>query len=130
MFPLIILLVAAMPWTAFAQNAKVETPPDRKAFTAANAIKDPRKKIEALEKFKRDFPASDSLEAADRTIFSTLVKKTPDEHARIHDQARAMYRKAAARKKDGTAAAIAEELAAQASCSKTPNGMRGRPSRR
>ncbi len=80
MFHLTILLVLAMSLAAFAQNAKDETRQDRKAFTAANAIKDPRKKIEALEKFKRGFPASDSLDAADRTIFWP-TRETPPRSA-------------------------------------------------
>jgi hypothetical protein len=53
-----------------------ETPPEPKAYTEASRISDPQKKIEALEKFKRDFPAS--VFPADQAILSTLVKSFPD----------------------------------------------------
>ena len=81
------------------QNAQPPTPqtppPDRKAFTDANAIKEPDKKIAAMEQFMRDFPDSQQVAAANQAIFQTLVKSYPDEKVRILDQAGKMIDKAA-----------------------------------
>ncbi|MBZ5580806.1 MAG: hypothetical protein LAQ30_01135 [Acidobacteriia bacterium] len=89
-----ILLSVAIPWAALTQTvpspekkqpeakaAPRETPPDSKAYSEASAITDPAKKIEALEKFKRDFPKSASVETANMSILSTLLKM-PNETAR------------------------------------------------
>jgi tetratricopeptide (TPR) repeat protein len=69
-------------------------PPDRKAFTDANAIKEPDKKIEAMEQFMKDFPDSQQVTAANQAIFETLVKNHPDDKTRILDQAGRMIDKA------------------------------------
>jgi tetratricopeptide (TPR) repeat protein len=58
-------------------------PPDRKALTDAGKIKEPDKKIEALEKVIADFPKSQSLYSAHQAIFETLVKSYPDQKERI-----------------------------------------------
>src|ERR1017187_3611460 len=52
-----------------------EMPPDTKAYQDATRITDPAKKIEALEKFKKDFPNSTSITAANVNILSTLASK-------------------------------------------------------
>jgi thiol-disulfide isomerase/thioredoxin len=82
------LLVGALAQTQpqAAQKAAPPLPPDRTAFTAANAIKEPDKKIEAFEKFVVDFPESLQVTAAYQAIFSTLVKSYPDQKARILEQ--------------------------------------------
>jgi len=77
-----------------AEAAKPETPEDQKAYSAATKVTDPTKKIEALEKFKADFPKSDMLSAADSAILSTLLKKFPEQKGRIAKQAKGMYARA------------------------------------
>jgi len=85
-----------------------ETPPDSKAYTEASRIGDPQKKIEALEKFKRDFPAS--VFPADQAILSTVVKSFPDQQVRIRGLAKSMYRAASASDKGWMATQIADQL--------------------
>jgi thiol-disulfide isomerase/thioredoxin len=82
------LLVAALAQTQpqAAQKAAPPLAPDRTAFTAANAVKEPDKKIEAFEKFVVDFPQSMQVTSAYQAIFSTLVKSYPDQKARILEQ--------------------------------------------
>jgi thiol-disulfide isomerase/thioredoxin len=88
-----------------------ETPPDQKAYTEASRITDPEKKIEALEKWKKDFPDSAMRSMANRTILSTLINKFPDQKDRIKDFAASMYRGAPDRRaKTAMAGQIAEQL--------------------
>jgi len=63
------------------------TPPDRRAYTAANGIDDPEKKIEALDQFLTDFPSSFSRSFAIRTIVDTLVQNFPDRTDEIRARA-------------------------------------------
>jgi tetratricopeptide (TPR) repeat protein len=70
-----------------AQTSQQQLPPDRKAFSEANAIKEPDKKIEALEKFTTDFPNSTSVSAAHQAIFDTLVKNYSNQKDKIMEQA-------------------------------------------
>jgi thiol-disulfide isomerase/thioredoxin len=77
-----------------------EMPPDLKAMSEAGKITDPVKKIEALEKVKKDFPGSPSASAADRAILTTLASKMPKETARIRQFANSMYKDATAKDKD------------------------------
>src|SRR6185436_2041351 len=58
-------------------------PPDRKAFTDATKIKEPDKKIEALQKVIADFPKSQIAASAHQVIFETLVKNYPDQKDKI-----------------------------------------------
>jgi tetratricopeptide (TPR) repeat protein len=58
-------------------------PPDRKAYMDAAKIKEPDKKIEAMEKLIADFPKSQNLYSAHQAIFETLVKAHPDQKPRI-----------------------------------------------
>jgi len=62
-------------------------PPDQQAFYATYRITDPGKKIEALEKFLKDFPASSQIGSAKRGIFTATVKKWPGERKRIMEAA-------------------------------------------
>jgi thiol-disulfide isomerase/thioredoxin len=87
-----------------------EMPPDQKAYSDAVRTTDATKKIEALEKFKADFPKSDMRSGADSTILSTLVKKFPEQKDRILKQAKAMYVGAEARNKGSVANDIATEF--------------------
>ena len=63
------------------------TPPDQQAYYATYRITDPGKKIEALEKFLKDFPASSQIGSAKRGIFTATVKKWPDDRKRIMEAA-------------------------------------------
>ena len=66
------------------------TPPptaDAKAYTDATRITDPGKKIEALEKFLKDFPDSTRKSTAYGTLFDTYVKERPTERAKILEYA-------------------------------------------
>jgi len=56
---------------------------DRKAFTDAVRIKEPDKKIEAMEKIIADFPKSQLLYSAHEAIFETLVKNFSDQKDKI-----------------------------------------------
>lgn len=59
------------------------TPPDRTAYLAATKIADNDKKIEALEKWLKDFPDSGGVTSAYSTLFDTLVKHRPTDRAEI-----------------------------------------------
>ncbi|MBZ5498593.1 MAG: tetratricopeptide repeat protein [Acidobacteriia bacterium] len=86
-----VLVLAAFVVSASGQNPPQGTPPqmapDRKAYAEAAAIKEPDKKIEALDKFAKDFPDSTMVFSAYQAIFDTLVKNYPDQKARILEQA-------------------------------------------
>ena len=74
-----------------AKPAVRETPPDQKAYTEANKITDPEKKIAALEKLKTDFPDSVYAALAESPILSTLIQKMPEQKDRIRKAAKAMF---------------------------------------
>jgi hypothetical protein len=61
------------------QSAASPSTPDGKAFTDANKIPEPGKKIEALEKFLREFPESTRKTQAYDVVFTALVKNFPEE---------------------------------------------------
>jgi hypothetical protein len=90
--------------------AAPEVAPDLKAFNEAGKIADPEKKIQALEKWKTDYPHSAMRSAADSSILSTLIKKFPDQKDRILKQAKAMYHAADAKQKGSTANNIAGQF--------------------
>ncbi|HZS08059.1 MAG TPA: hypothetical protein VFD58_24705 [Blastocatellia bacterium] len=77
---LLCLSLAVLLTTVSAQPPMT---PDRKAYSDATKIKEPDKKIEAMEKFITDFPKSQSLYSAHQVIFETLVKNNPDQKDRI-----------------------------------------------
>ncbi|HUB78160.1 MAG TPA: Omp28-related outer membrane protein [Bryobacteraceae bacterium] len=85
-----------------------ETPPDAKAFRDANQITDPAQKVAALEKFKKDFPNSSSVEAADFGILSALASGMPDQTARIQQVAKGLLKGAKNKK---TKASLANQIA-------------------
>ena len=58
--------------------------PDQKAYDDARRIKDPQKKIEALEKVITDFPESFYRSQARIEILDTLLKSFPNQKDRIH----------------------------------------------
>ncbi|MEO8371298.1 MAG: Omp28-related outer membrane protein [Candidatus Solibacter sp.] len=82
-----------------AKPAVRETPPDQKAYTDALKITEPEKKIEALQKMKKDFPDSVYAGIVDSAVFGTLVEKMPDQKDRILKTAKAMYADAVSKDK-------------------------------
>jgi tetratricopeptide (TPR) repeat protein len=85
----------------FAQEApagplKQVLPADRQAYTDAQKIRDPEKRIEALEKALRDFPDSQLLkssglrmiEAARGNVFRALVKEKPQDRQALLGKAK------------------------------------------
>jgi hypothetical protein len=91
----IILLCLGLASAAVAASAQTASlPPDRKAFSEASRIKEPDKKIQALEKFIADFPKSSAVYSAHQAIFETLLKSQPDQKERILEQANKAIEKA------------------------------------
>jgi len=64
--------------------------PDVKAYTDANRITDPDKKIEAMRTFLEEFPDSSRKSSAHRAIFDTLVKERPDRREQILQHAQSV----------------------------------------
>jgi hypothetical protein len=87
-----------------------ETPPDQKAYAEASRITDPEKKIEALEKFRKDFPESTMEQSAGLNILSTLVQKLPKQTDRIGKFADALYKKADPKTRGSLGGQIASTL--------------------
>jgi tetratricopeptide (TPR) repeat protein len=58
-------------------------PPEQKAYDEARRIKDPQKKIEALEKVSKDFPNAFVASQARYEILDTVIKNFPKETERI-----------------------------------------------
>ena len=98
-----------------AKPAARETPPDQKAYADANKIADPEKKIEALEKIKKDFPDSVYVSSAESAVLSTLVDKLPEQTDRIRKTAKAMFAAAAARDKAASKGSAVVTTAARGS---------------
>jgi tetratricopeptide (TPR) repeat protein len=87
-----------------------ETPPEMKAFTDASRIMDPEKKIEALEKWKKDYPDAPNLSNADDEILSTLIERLPDQRDRIRKLAKSMYQGAKPDQRSSMAFELANTL--------------------
>lgn len=71
------------PTASPASVVTVSTPPDQKAFDEARRIKDPEKKIEALEKFVKEYPDRFTAFQARNDILDTLIKNFPTQTDRI-----------------------------------------------
>ena len=91
---------AAKPAADEAKPPVREIPPDQKAFNESTRITDPAKRIEAFEKFKKDFPDSQMIQSADMGILNTLTTKMPDQTVKIRATAVAMYKSAMAKDKE------------------------------
>jgi len=59
-------------------------PPDQKAYDEARRIKDPQKRIEALEKITKDYPDHFVAFQARNDLLDALIKNFPDQKERIH----------------------------------------------
>ncbi|HKE20927.1 MAG TPA: hypothetical protein VKB88_00980 [Bryobacteraceae bacterium] len=93
-----------------AKPSAPETPPESQAFTEASRIMDPATKIEALEKWKKDYPNATNLASADEQILSTLVERLPEQRDRIRKLAKAIYQGAKSDQRSGTASTVANAL--------------------
>ncbi|MEK6321094.1 MAG: tetratricopeptide repeat protein [Acidobacteriota bacterium] len=80
---LLLCVMLSLSLAGMSAQTAPAMPPDRKAFTDAARIKEPDKKIEAIEKVIADFPKSQNLYSMHQAIFETLVKSYPDQKDRI-----------------------------------------------
>ena len=74
---------APSPTASPAPVAAVSPPPEQKAYDEARRIKDPEKKIEALEKLVKDFPDRFQAFQARNEILDTLIRNFPTQTERI-----------------------------------------------
>jgi tetratricopeptide (TPR) repeat protein len=66
-------------------------PPDQKAYDEARRIKDPQKKIDALEKVIKDFPNGFAGSAARYDLLDTTIKNFPTQTDRIRAAAEKIF---------------------------------------
>jgi tetratricopeptide (TPR) repeat protein len=86
-------------------------PADRKAFMDAQRIKDPQKKIEALEKFLEQYPDSFMTNQANLEILDALIKIQPESRDKILARAeQAMQKSASPMSNSSTAYSVASRL--------------------
>lgn len=90
-----------------------ETPPDQKVYAEVMKITDAEKKIEALEKFRKEYPDSAFASSADSTILTTLIQKMPDQAPRIRKTAQSMYAASTAKDKAASKDNIVVSMAAR-----------------
>jgi tetratricopeptide (TPR) repeat protein len=83
---LLIAIVLVISLLA-AEEPKKPAPPDRKAYSEAQKISDPRKKIDALRKFVGEYPKSTSANSANDLILQTLARSFPYRTHEIREQA-------------------------------------------
>ncbi len=77
-----VITVQSGPPTTTTQTPPA-APPDQKAYDEARRIKDPQKKIDALEKVIKDFPDRFVAFQARNDVLDTLIKNFPDQKQRI-----------------------------------------------
>src|SRR5687767_14402594 len=58
--------------------AAMNTPEESAAYAAANALKDPKAKLEALRKFQTDYPGRSLAKAADAAVLAILLTNYKD----------------------------------------------------
>jgi thiol-disulfide isomerase/thioredoxin len=92
-----------------------ETPPDQKAYNDALRVTEPEKKIEALQKVRKDFPDSVYAGSVDYAVFGTLVEKMPDQKDRILKAAKSMYAEAVSKDKAASKDSVIVTTAARGS---------------
>jgi len=123
---LLIAIVLVIPRLAGEEPKKPE-PPDRKGYSEARKISDPGQKIDALRKFRADYPKSPLANIANDLILETLAKSFPERTGEIPNHVDLMVKNVkkagrAARYQDvadtladnGVALSQAEELARKA----------------
>lgn len=71
------------PTASPAPVVTVSPPPEQKAYDEARRIKDPEKKIEALEKIVKDFPERFQAFQARNDVLDTLIRNFPTQTERI-----------------------------------------------
>jgi tetratricopeptide (TPR) repeat protein len=77
----VVTLPAAPPATTPTPPA---IPPEQKAYDEARRIKEPQKKIEALEKVIKDYPERFVVFQARNELLDALIKNFPGQKERIH----------------------------------------------
>jgi tetratricopeptide (TPR) repeat protein len=82
-----LVLCLLMAPTVFTQQTLPQQPPELKAITEARRIKEPAKKLEALEKVVKDYPQSSYINTARQAVIETLIKHFPDQQDRIRTEA-------------------------------------------
>jgi tetratricopeptide (TPR) repeat protein len=86
-------------------------PPDQRAYMEATRIKEPQKKLEALEKWLEQYPESFNAATVHLDILDTIIKFQPDQKEKILAQAdRAMQKAASGFASGNTANNIATRL--------------------
>jgi tetratricopeptide (TPR) repeat protein len=77
-----VIAVQSGPPTTTTQTPPA-APPDQKAYDEARRIKDPQKKIDALEKVIKDFPDRFVAFQSRNDVLDVLIKNFPDQKQRI-----------------------------------------------
>jgi tetratricopeptide (TPR) repeat protein len=95
---------------ASAQTADKAQTPEQKALSEARKIKDPGKKVDALEKYTKDYPNSLTLGSVHEMILDSLIKNWPDQKERILSQAEKAIDSASPWNKNGVYEDIADKL--------------------
>ena len=80
-------LCLLMAPTAFTQQTVPSQPPELRAITEARRIKEPAKRLEALEKVLKDYPQSSYTNTARQAVIETLIKHFSDQPDRIRTEA-------------------------------------------
>lgn len=109
-----MVVFALLLLQAAGQNAtppsKPETPPDVKAFSEANGIKDPGKKIAALERFLKEYPGSRMADSAAQRVISGTVDRFPNDRRRLLATTTRLARSAKGNRKASLYNAVAWQL--------------------
>jgi tetratricopeptide (TPR) repeat protein len=105
---LVCLIVGSL--AAAAQTAEKAQTPEQKALSEARKIKDPGKKVDALEKYTKDYPNSLMLGTVQEMILDSLIKNWPDQKERILAQADKVMDSASPWAKNETYDEIADKL--------------------
>src|SRR5262245_1846740 len=100
----------ANPTPTPAPPAARSMPNDKKAYKDASRIKDPQKKIEALEKFLDQYPESFFTSAAQLAILDAIIKGQPESKDKILAQAEKTLREESGAASSGS---IASDIASR-----------------
>src|SRR5262245_42125486 len=102
----------AKPTPTPAPPAARSMPNDKKAYKDASRIKDPQKRIEALEKFLDQYPESLFTSAAHLAILNAIIKGQPESKDKILAQAeKTLQEESGAASSGSIASDIASRLA-------------------
>jgi tetratricopeptide (TPR) repeat protein len=84
-----ISLVCALPWlwAVLLAQAPYTTPDDMKAYSEAVAVKDPQKRIEAIEEYIAEYPESAGIRYSLPTLAEAIVKTSSEDKAKFSARA-------------------------------------------